>query len=57
MASKTYLWEQIRAMPLLGFLWFDPETYICDEKQTNTKAHLKIEFYYHANSLETDHRV
>lgn len=41
MASKTYLWEQIRAMPLLGFLWFDPETYVCDEKKQTQKHNLK----------------
>ena len=50
MISEIYLWEQIKAMPLLGF---DPETNVCDEIIKT----LKIEFYYHANSPSTDSRV
>ena len=53
MKSEIYLWKQIRAMPLLGFVWFDPETNVCDEIIKT----LKIEFYYHANSPSTDSRV
>lgn len=53
MISEIYLWEQIRAVTLLGFVWFDPETTVCDEIIKT----LKIEFYYHANSPSTDSRV
>lgn len=53
MKSEIYLWKQIRAMPLLGFIWFDPETNVCDEVIKS----LQIEFYYHANSPSTDSRV
>lgn len=42
-------------MPLLGFVWFDPETYVCVE--IKKKENLKIEVYYHANSLGVDYEV
>lgn len=53
MVSEIYLWKQIREMPLLSFVWSDPETNVCDEIIKT----LKIEFYYHANSLGADYGV
>lgn len=53
MVSEIYFWEQIKAMPLLGFVWFDPETNVCSEIMKT----LETEFYYHANSLGAGYRV
>lgn len=53
MISGIYLWEQIKAMLLLGFVQFDPETNVCDEIIKT----LKREVYCHANSPRTDYGV
>lgn len=53
MISDIYLWEQIRAMPFLGSVWFDSETNVCNEIIKTPK----IEFYFYANSPGADYGV
>lgn len=51
--SEVYLWDQIRAMPFLGFVQLDLEANVFNK----IIKILKIEFYCHANPLRADYGV
>lgn len=51
--SEVYLWDQIRAIPHLGFVQFDPETNVCNE----IIQILRIVVYYHANLPKAEYKI